>query len=236
MYLPRQTGWSSDSGRSLYDSSGNTCCMSCLNPASNSRLPQHASAKMKPPCSTNSLRFWRASAVNSGGLWPLKKTIGAWSSSGTLATFGSTTCQVSRLFQLCETTLTMFLTSSESFSQSPRGPWRSLLIRTGARPFGEKEERKAGREHGIGLDEAASPGAVQLVLVMHQLLGAEAIPVVLTEEANAREPAGTLETVQVVELPLMAGAEVLSDLKMAGEPIDASLEASIHASRAALLD
>ena len=59
-----------------------------LKPWSNSGLPQQASAKMKPPCSTKSRRFCLARAENSGALWPLKKAIGAWSMSWIVAALG----------------------------------------------------------------------------------------------------------------------------------------------------
>ena len=84
-------------------SSGKISFISRLKPWSNSGLPQQASAKMKPPCSTNSRRFCLAAGRNSGAWWPLKKTIGAWSMSWTVAVLGSTTCQVSRCFQSRET-------------------------------------------------------------------------------------------------------------------------------------
>ncbi len=42
--LARQTGWSSLSGRSWYSGSGKISFINCLNPSSNSLLPQQASA------------------------------------------------------------------------------------------------------------------------------------------------------------------------------------------------
>ena len=75
-----------------------------------------------------------------------------------------------------------------------------------------------------------------MILVVNELFGAQAIPVVLTEEPDARQPAGALQTVEIVELPLVAGAEVLADLKVAGQPVDAALKASVDAPRAAFLD
>ena len=55
---------------------------------------------------------------------------------------------------------------------------------------------------------------------MDQLLGAQAIPVVLAEEPDAGEPAGALQAVEIVELPLLAGTEILADLEVAGQPVD----------------
>ena len=149
---------------------------------------------------------------------------------------GSTTCQVSRFFQLWETMLTMFRMSSGSLSQSPAGPWRSLLIRTGARPLARKSRAKLVASTGSLSTKLPSPGTIELVLVVHELFGAQAIPVVLTEEADARQPAGAFQAVEVVELPLLAGAEVLADLKVAGQPVDAALKVSVDAARAAVLD
>ena len=71
---------------------------------------------------------------------------------------------------------------------------------------------------------------------MHELFGTQAIPVVLTEEADAGQPAGALEPVKVVKLPLGAGAEILADLKVAGEPVDAALKTAVDAAGATVLD
>ena len=215
MCLPRQTGCSSESGRSLYASSGKISFMSCLKPdvefaAAAARLGEDEASLLDKfpevlPGQGGELGRLMAVEVDDRRLKQL----------GNAGDAGSTTCQVSRFFQLRETMFTMFRMSSGSLSQSPLGPWRSLLIKTGAPALGQKQKREAGRQHRVVLDECAPPGTVELVLVVHQLFGAQAIPVVLTEEPDAGQPAGTLQTIEVVELPLLPGAEVLSDLKVA---------------------
>ena len=67
---------------------------------------------------------------------------------------GSTTCQVSRFFQSRETTPTRLRMSSGSLFQSPPGPWRSLLIRTGARPLARNRSAKLVARTGSCLDRA----------------------------------------------------------------------------------
>ena len=47
-----------------------------------------------------------------------------------------------RFFQSCETIVTMLRTSSGSLFQSCSGAWRSLLIKTGARPLARKSKAK----------------------------------------------------------------------------------------------
>ena len=172
--------------------------------------------------------------MNSGASWPLKKTIGAWSRSSTAAALGSTTCQVSRCFQSRETRPTRLRTSSGSLFQSPPGPWRSLLIRTGARPLARNRSAKLVATSGSASQIAALPEARELVLVVDQLLGPLAIPVVLAEEPLAGEPAGALQAVEVVIFPLLAVAEVLADAEVAGQPVDAALEVRVDAPLAAV--
>ncbi len=71
---------------------------------------------------------------------------------------------------------------------------------------------------------------------MDQLLGAQPIPVVLAEEPDARQAAGTFQSIEIVELPLLAAAEVLADVKVAGKPVDSALDVPVHASLAAVLN
>ena len=114
-----------------------------------------------------------------------------------MALLGSTTCQVSRFFQSWETIATMLRTSSGSLFQSPRGRWLSLLIKTGARPLARNSRAKLVADELVLLT-AAAPEPRELVLRADDLLGAQAIPVVLAEEPHAGEPAGPLEPVEVV--------------------------------------
>ena len=94
--------------------------------------------------------------------------------------------------------------------------------------LGQEQQREARREHGVVLDRAAPRQKPEsLSWLVHQLLGAQAIPVVLTEEPDAGQPAGPLEAIEVVELPLLAGAEVLADLEVAGQPVDPALEVAV---------
>ena len=138
--------------------------------------------------------------------------MGAWRRSATEAAVGSTTCQVSRFFQSRETTATRLRTSSGSLFQSPRGPWRSLLIRTGARPLARNSSAKLVATTGFSVTPRQKPA--EPVLGVDELLGAVAIPVVLAEEADAGEPAGPLQAVEVVVLPLLADGEVLADAEV----------------------
>ena len=68
----------------------------------------------------------------------------------------------------------------------------------------------------------------------HDLFGAQAIPVVLPEETNAGEPAGPLEAVEIVEFPLLAVPEVLLDVEVVGQPIDALSQADVESAFAAV--
>ena len=96
-----------------------------------------------------------------------------------------------------------------------------MLIRTGRAALGQEQQREARRQDRIAFDQGTLPEPDELVLVVDQLLGPEAIPVVGAEESDAREPAGTLKPVEIVELPLLAVADVLLDLEVAGQPVDA---------------
>ena len=74
------------------------------------------------------------------------------------------------------------------------------LVDQDRRPaLGQEQQREARRQDRVVLDQCALPEAGELVLVVDQLLGAEAIPVVLAEEPDAREPAGPLQAVEIVD-------------------------------------
>ena len=66
------------------------------------------------------------------------------------------------------------------------GPWRSLLISTGARPLARNSRAKLVASIGSFSYQRPLPEPAELVLVVHQLLGAQAIPVVSAEEPDAR--------------------------------------------------
>ncbi len=102
--------------------------------------------------------------------------------------------------------------------------------------LGQEHEREAGREDRVVLHQGALPGAVGLILVVHQFLGAHAVPVVRAEVADAGQPAGALESVEVVELPLLSAAVVLADLEVAGQPVDPHRQLGIGPALAAVLD
>ena len=44
------------------------------------------------------------------------------------------------------------------------------------------------------------------------------------KNADAGQPAGPLQAVKIVKLPLLAVAEILPDLEVVGEPVDSGLE------------
>ena len=71
---------------------------------------------------------------------------------------------------------------------------------------------------------------------MDQFFGAEAIPVVLAEEPNARESPGAFQAIEIVESPLLAAAEILIDLEVVGQPVDPGLKFRLAAPFAAVLD
>ena len=77
-------------------------------------------------------------------------------------------------------------------------------------PLGEKQERETGRQDLVRLVERALPEPAELVLFVNQFLGAQAIPVVPAEETQARQPAGALQAIEIIELPLLAVTEILT--------------------------
>ena len=103
-------------------------------------------------------------------------------------------------------------------------------------PLGQKQKCEARRQHLVGLVESTCPEPAELVLLVNELLGAHAVPVVLAEKAQAGQPAGPLQAIKIVELPLLAVAEVLADLEVVGQPVDARLELGIDAPLAAVLN
>ena len=75
--------------------------------------------------------------------------------------------------------------SSGSLFQSLTGRWRSLLIRTGARPLARNNSAKLVATSSFSSGgPAPEPG--ELVLVVDQLLGAQAIPVVACRRSACR--------------------------------------------------
>ncbi len=56
------------------------------------------------------------------------------------------------------------------------------------------------------------------------------------EEPNSRESPGAFQAIEVVVFPLLAGPEILTDLEVAGQPIDPGLEVAVGSSFAAILD
>ena len=102
--------------------------------------------------------------------------------------------------------------------------------------LGQEQEREARRDDLVALDHGALPESREPVLLVHQLLGAQAIPVVLAEEADAPQPAGPLQAVEIVELPLLAAAVILAHLEVVGHPVDPALEAGTDGPLAAVRD
>ena len=106
------------------------------------------------------------------------------------------------------------------------GPVAELVDQHGRPALGQEEQREAGADQGLILEEPdPGPVAEELVLLVDELLGPLAIPVVVAEEALARQPAGALQAVEVVILPALAVAEVLPDEEVARHPVDGALEA-----------
>ena len=103
-------------------------------------------------------------------------------------------------------------------------------------PLGEKQERETGRQDLVRLVERTRPEPAELVLLVHQFFGAQAIPVVSAEKTHARQPAGPLQAIEIVKLPLLAVAEVLADLEVVGQPVDSRLELGVDSPLAAVLN
>ena len=153
-----------------------------------------------------------------------------------MATLGSTTCQVRRCFQSRETTPTRLRMSSGSLFQSPAGAWRSLLIRTGARPLARNSSAKlVARTRSLSIS-GPRQNPLSRFCSWTSSSAPIAIPVVLAEEPDAGEPAGALQAVEIVELPLLAGTEILADAEVVGQPVDPRLEAAVDTPLAAVLD
>ena len=93
---------------------------------------------------------------------------------------------------------TRLRTSSGSlFQSSPRAV--AELVDQDRRPaLGQEQQREAGRDQAVLLEQRPLPEAREVVLVVDQLLGPLAIPVVLAEEPLPGEPAGALQAVEVV--------------------------------------
>ena len=91
--------------------------------------------------------------------------------------------------------------SSVSLFQSLTGAMGELVDQDGRPPLGQEQQREARRR------SARSPGRLRArnpssrVLLANELLGTLAIPVVLAEEADAGEPAGPLQPVEVIVPP-----------------------------------
>ena len=105
------------------------------------------------------------------------------------------------------------------------GPMAELVDQDRRAALGQEQEREAGGHDRVLRD--ASPEARQPVLGVDELLGPQAVPVVLAEEADAREPAGPLQAVEEIVLPLLAHGEVLADAEVGRQPVDAALEVGV---------
>src|SRR5262249_37744497 len=111
------------------------------------------------------------------------------------------------------------------------------LVDQDRRPsLGQEQDREAGGEDRVVLDQGALPEPAEPVLVAHELPGSQPVPVVGAEEPDTRQPPGSLQAVEIIELPLLAGAEILADVEVPGQPVDASLQAPADSALAAVLD
>src|SRR5208337_3784874 len=116
------------------------------------------------------------------------------------------------------------------------GPVAELVDQDRRAALGQKQKREAGGDRPVSLDQRALPEARKLILLVNQLFGPQAIPVVLAEETQAAQPAGPFEAIKIVELPLLAVPVVLTDLEVVGQPVDPALEAGIGPPLAAVID
>ena len=126
--------------------------------------------------------------------------------------------------------------SSASLFQSPDGRVDELVDQDRRASLGQKQERETGRQDLVRLVERTHPEPAELVLFVNQFLGTQAIPVVPAEETHARQPPGTLQAIEIIELPLLAVAEILTDLEVLGQPVDSRLELAVDSPLAAVLD
>ena len=170
----------------------------------------------------------------SGTLCPLKKTMGAWRRSATEAMAGSTTCQVRRFFQSRETTATRLRTSSGSLFQSPRGPWRSLLTRTGARPLARNKSAKLVATTGPLRAPRQKPDSRSWVWTSSS--APRRYQSCWPKKRMPPEPSGAFQSVEEIVLPLLAHREVLADAEVGRDPVDPALEIGVGGPLAAVVD
>ena len=143
-------------GRSLYSSSGKISFISCLKPWSNSRLPQQASAKMKPPCSTKSRRFCLADGRELGRVVAVEEDDrgleqvrdgGDRRDRRPARSAGSSSRARRRSTRL--------RTSSGSLFQSPVGAMAELVDQDRRAALGQEQQGEAGRQDRVVLDQRA---------------------------------------------------------------------------------
>ena len=115
-------------------------------------------------------------------------------------------------------------------------PVAELVDDHGCPPLGEEQEGETSRDRRVTLVLLASPEPFEPVLVVDQLLGPFAIPVVVAEETNPAQPAHTFEAIEIVIFPLLVGAEVLTDVEVGRDPADAGFEVGVGRTPAAVLD
>ena len=81
-----------------------------------------------------------------------------------------------------------------------------------------------------------APEPRELVLRADELFGAEAIPVVLPEETHAGQPPRPLEPIEIIDLVLLAMPEILANIEVGCQPVDATIQKRIKCALAAVMD
>ena len=142
----------------------------------------------------------------------------------TVAVVGSTTCQVSRCLPVAGDDADEVADVVGVVVPVAAGAVAELVDQDRRAALGQEQQREA-RRHQLVLLVGPAPEARELVLVVDQLLGAQAIPVVLAEEPDAGEPPGPLQSVEIVDTSsCWPCPKFWPHLEVAGEPVDAALE------------
>ena len=103
---------------------------------------------------------------------------------------------------------TIFRTSSGSLFQSSRG-MTSLLIKTGARPLGQKQQRRSS-SRGAFPTRGSSPSQYPPGLLrVDQFLGSEPETSRSCRSNAAAQSPGVLQVIEIIVFPLLAVTEIL---------------------------
>ena len=169
-------------------------------------------------------------AENSGTWWPLKKMIGAWSRSCTDGTAGIDDLPGQQALPVARDDIRRCCGRRRGRCSSRRpGGGASLLTSTGGAALGQEQQGEARRQDRVALVQRHPARTREsLSWLVDELLGAQAIPVVLAEEPHAGQPAGALQPVEIVDTSIAGRCRSSrSTWKCAGQPVDTRAEAGV---------